>query len=114
MNRFSDQSSGLIPDESLELARLIGSLGAPRDARPSLHSFWHSAHMLAIAVWAFEFELIVQQRQQIRIPTFPRHPSAVQKLPVNQRASALNDIDLTLDKTNRNKFVQHKQVWSRF
>jgi len=36
------------------------------------------------------------------------------KLPVNQRTNARNDLDLALYKTNRNEFVQHRQVWLRF
>src|SRR5579862_7464109 len=70
--------------------------------------------MLAVAVRAFEFELIVQQWQQIWIPTFSRHPSAVQQLPVDQRANALNNVDLALNKTNRNEFVQQLHVSLRF
>lgn len=91
-----------------------GELCEPGDARPFTHAFWQSKNTLAFAVWIFEFELIVQQRQQIRIPTFSRHPSAVQKLPVNQRTNALNDLDLALNKTNRSEFVQHRQVRLRF
>jgi hypothetical protein len=67
-------------------------------------------HATPIAVAILEFDPVVQQWQKEWIPSLASHPAALEKLPVNQRADLLNDIDLTIDRTNRGQLFEKRRI----
>src|SRR5215469_15823740 len=70
-------------------------------------------HAAPIAVTILEFDPVVQQWQEEWIPSPASHPAAVKKLPVNQPAHLLNDIDLTLYRMNRDQLFEKRRITSR-
>src|SRR5216683_5969143 len=66
--------------------------------------------MTAVTSGVFEFEPIVQQWQQIRVPASPGNPSGVYELPMYQGANTLNDLGLSFDPLDRDEFFKHRHV----